>query len=224
LAICTAGSICLRRRSEYLERREPGKVVFLGDYVDRGHESREVVQRLLEGPPAGWKWVCLQGNHEAMMLECIRRPGKLGWWLENGGAQTLVSYGHAPTGEVDVSVVPQPHLDWLSSLPLLHVDRHRIFVHAGVDPALPLDEQRAQFLQWHIHPEGHDLPVHARHVVHGHEQFTNGPILLKNRTNLDVFAWRTGRLVVGAFDDDTPGGPIEIIEIGRSTRTEAVNR
>jgi len=197
-----------------IERRPPGKVVFLGDYVDRGHESRGVVERLMAGPPPGWEWVFLQGNHEVMMLDALDRPASLARWLGHGGAQTLVSYGHPPTGPANVSVVPPAHADWLGARPLLHVDRHRVFVHACIDPDVALDRQRAETLQWRRYSPDDDAPAHGRHVVHGHDAFPDGPLLLKHRSNLDAQAWRTGRLVVGVFDDDLPGGPVEIIEVG----------
>lgn len=198
-----------------LSAQAPGKVVFLGDYVDRGHESAAVVRCLMAGPPAGWSWICLQGNHEAIMLEAIRRPDRVSGWLESGGGQTLVSYGHAPTGPVDVSVVPSSHRDWLAALPLIYADSHRVFVHACVDPSAPLDRQRAEIVQWRRYRNDDDRPTHGRHVVHGHDAFADGPLLLKNRSNLDVEGWRTGRLAVGVFDDDVPGGPVEIVEVGR---------
>ncbi|MGB8628637.1 MAG: hypothetical protein WCD69_04500 [Xanthobacteraceae bacterium] len=95
---------------------------------------------------------------------------------------------------------------------LMHVDKHRIFVYAGLDPNCSLDEQDPQEVIWKIYND-HDNGGHGqRHVVHGHHQHANGPILMKNRTNLDTFAWNTGRLVIGVFDDDTPGGPLEILE------------
>lgn len=197
-----------------IEGRPPGKVVFLGDYVDRGHESRGVIERLMAGAPPGWEWALLQGNHEVMMLDALARPAALARWLGHGGAQTLVSYGHPPTGPANVSVVPPAHADWLASLPLLHVDRHRAFVHACIDPDVALDRQRTETLQWHRYSPGDDAPAHGRHVVHGHDAFADGPLLLRHRSNLDVEAWRTGRLAVGVFDDDVPGGPVEIIEVG----------
>jgi len=196
-----------------IEAREPGKVVFLGDYVDRGPQSRRIIERLMAGPPAGWRWVCLQGNHEAMMLACISDPSEIRWWIGNGGGQTLISYGHPTRGKADVSVVPVEHLRWLRDLPMLHYDLHRVFVHAGVDPTRGLDDQIEARLQWFLYPDGLDMGHGDRHVVHGHHQFEDGPILLKNRSDLDVFAWRTGRIVVGVFDDEKPGGPVEIIEV-----------
>ena len=63
-------------------------------------------------------------------------------------------------------------------------------------------------------PDDRDEGGHEQlHIVHGHHQHAHGPILKKNRTNLDTFAWYTGRLVIAVFDDKTPGGPLEILEV-----------
>ena len=84
----------------------------------------------------------------------------------------------------------------------MHIDAHRIFVHAGVDRFKPLDQQDSQVLLWKLY-DGNDEGGHdRRHVVHGHHQFEAGPIKHPGRTDLDTFAWYTGRLVVGVFDDE----------------------
>lgn len=198
------------------DRNKPrsGTIVHLGDYVDRGPESKGIIDFLMDPAtiPAGFKRVALTGNHEQIMLAGCRAK-MVGWWNDNGGGATLLSYGHAPKGKIDVSVVPATHLDWMQALPLMHVDKHRVFVHAGVEPFTPLDQQDQEQLTWRIYngddERGHD----KRHVVHGHHQFADGPRLYKGRTDLDTFAWYTGRLVVGVFDDDKAGGPVELIEV-----------
>jgi len=196
-----------------------GKVVFTGDYVDRGPDSRQVIETLIAGPEAffgeysGFDFICLQGNHEDIMLQTLCLPLPPNWWIGNGGGATLVSYGHARGGVYNPDVVPAAHIDWLKSLPMMHVDEHRVFVHAGLDPTIPLAEQTAQKMQWMLYPDGFEDGHGKCHVVHGHHQFENGPLLLSGRTNLDTFAWATGRLVVGVFHEDTPGGPVDLIEV-----------
>ena len=192
----------------------PATLVTLGDYVDRGPDSRQVIEHLMKGlDDKGWRLICLKGNHEDIMWQTCRGiVPNCDWWLANGGGATLISYGQEEGDEADLTVVPDEHLRWIERLPLMHVDKHRIFVHAGLDPNCSLDEQDPQEVIWKIYND-HDNGGHGqRHVVHGHHQHANGPILMKNRTNLDTFAWNTGRLVIGVFDDDTPGGPLEILE------------
>ena len=94
------------------------------------------------------KLVCLKGNHEDIMRQCCRQPIKAGWWMDNGGGATLISYEQNYGDIVNVKVVPEQHLRWIEALPLMHVDRHRVYVHAGVDPDLPLAAQDPDQLLW----------------------------------------------------------------------------
>ena len=194
-------------------RGDDAKMITLGDYVDRGPDSRQVMERLVNWQSQMLPLVALKGNHEAMMWECCRNLSEIDWWLKNGGTQTLASYGQGAANSIDVSVIPAGHLDWIARLPSMYVDKHRIFVHAGVDSYLSLDHQNDQILLWKRYPEGFKKGHGAHHVVHGHDPKIGGPNLTKGRTNLDTLAWKTGRLVVGVFDDGIPGGPIEILEL-----------
>jgi serine/threonine protein phosphatase 1 len=192
----------------------PATLVTLGDYVDRGPESRKIIERLMAGLGRdGWRLICLKGNHEDIMWQTCRRLPDVNWWLTNGGGATLISYGQREGDQADVTMVPVAHLDWVERLPLMYVDKHRVFVHAGIDPDCPLDEQDAEGVIWKIYPDDDDGGYGQRHVVHGHHQHVHGPIFKKSRTNLDTLAWYTGRLVIGVFDDARPGGPIEVLEV-----------
>lgn len=186
---------------------DAGTIVTIGDYVDKGPDSRQVIERLLPGVAAGWKLVALKGNHDAMMADALHEPSKLARWLERGGDTALACYGGDP------AAVPPSHLLWLDGLRLMHIDNHRVYVHAGVDPELPLDQQTLTTLLWKRYPKGFPGGFGELHVVHGHDNFPDGPLLYEGRTNLDTLAWRTGRLVIGVFDDDRPGGPVDFIAI-----------
>lgn len=180
------------------------KIVTMGDYVDRGPQSRQIIEHLMEAQKAGMNLICLKGNHEDMMVETMLKPLDLDWWVGNGGETTLRSYKNG---------IPPEHLDWAKSLPSIHVDQHRVFVHAGVNPSVPLDEQTDTIKLWYRYPLGADVGHGNRHVVHGHTPNPRGPERYEHRTNLDTLAWRTGRLVIGVFDDDIAGGPIDMIEV-----------
>lgn len=186
---------------------EAGIIVTIGDYVDKGPDSNAVIERLLSGVGPGWILVALKGNHDAMMLEALRDPSKLAAWLDKGGDTALASYGGDP------AAVPESHIVWLEQLQLLHIDAQRLYVHAGVDPGIPLDRQSEATLMWKRYPKGFSGGFGKLHVVHGHDNFPDGPLLYEGRTNLDTLAWRTGRLTVGVFDDDKPGGPVDFIVI-----------
>lgn len=200
----------------------PGTVILLGDYVDKGPDSGPVVDRLLQVFKLqasklqvsklqvladGWRFVALKGNHDAMMVEALRDPATMASWIGKGGGAALNSYGGDP------AAVPPAHIEWLDRLPLLHLDRHRLYVHAGVDAGVPLDQQADKTLLNKRYPLDEPSGFDGRHVVHGHDNFPEGPLLYHGRSNLDTQAWRTGRLVIGIFDDAKEGGPRELIEI-----------
>jgi serine/threonine protein phosphatase 1 len=190
----------------------PGTVILLGDYVDKGPDSGPVVDRLLQvfklrGSADGWRFVALKGNHDAMMVEALRDPASTASWIGKGGDAALKSYGGDP------AAVPRAHVEWLDRLPLLHLDRHRLYVHAGVDAGVPLEQQAEKTLLNKRYPLDDPSGFDGLHVVHGHDNFPEGPLLYHGRSNLDTQAWRTGRLVIGIFDDAKEGGPRELIEI-----------
>ena len=184
-----------------------GVIVTIGDYVDKGPESRAVVDRLLSGVGEGFSLVALKGNHDALMADALRDPSKMATWIAKGGDAALASYGGDP------AAVPQTHIDWLDGLQLIHVDAHRLYVHAGVDSEIPLDRQDEATLLWKRYPKGFPAGFGKLHVVHGHDNCPDGPLLYEGRTNLDTLAWRTGRLTIGVFDDDRSGGPVDFIVI-----------
>lgn len=205
-----------------------GRFIVLGDFVDRGPQSRNIIDLLMAGPQrAGWEWTVIQGNHEAMMLECLSNPNILTWWLKNGGGQTLQSYGYANGDDLRPLKIPGEHLEWLARLPVVIEDQYRIYVHAGVPYDQAVADAKPETMQWMLY-EGYDpqgdsaelMPdawhVSGKHIVHGHEQSANHPLLKRHRTNLDSFAWKTGHCAIGVFDDGQPGGPVRIMSaIGR---------
>src|SRR4051794_40823352 len=107
---------------------ERSTVVTLGDYIDRGPNSRDVIDRLIGWHLDNLMLVSLKGNHEAMMWETCNNLAESSWWIKNGGDQTLASYGVSDLTHPDLRLIPQTHLGWIASLPLLHVDQYRVFV------------------------------------------------------------------------------------------------
>ena len=192
--------------AQHAEGRGGSNVIFLGDYIDRGSASREVIEALIQGPSRqADTFTCLVGNHEAMLLDGLHDPNAYRHWLRNGGDSTLRSYG----GEL-----PQKHIRWMEALPLIDEDDHRYFVHAGLRPYRPIAEQTRHDLLWIREPFLSADYDFGKHVVHGHTPEENGPDLRPNRSNLDVGAVWTGRLCIGVFDPKTPGGPVEIGLVG----------
>lgn len=195
-----------------LAPRDAGKIVFLGDYIDRGPDSRAVVEKLMAGSQDHHEWVMLKGNHEDLALKAHDGgPDEYYHWFYNcGGKQTCESYD----SERSVNRLPEEHLEWMKNLPALHVDDHRLFVHAGIRKGQAYDMLDEAVLMWVRHQRDEETPCpRGKHIVHGHTPYENGPIFLKSRTNLDTLAYRTGRAVVAIFDDEIAGGPADTFEV-----------
>jgi serine/threonine protein phosphatase 1 len=201
------------------------RIVMLGDYVDRGPDSRGVVDYLIaNAQPRGI--VCLKGNHEAMMVEAIRGRdlGTISRWMFQGGEETMRSYGWTGRHAASAALIPLEHLDWMAGLPLMVRDEERVYVHAGVDPARALDEQDEATCLW-IRDRFLDSSLERTnlHVVHGHTpEWREKPIAseteqLPHRTNLDTGAYMTGVLAIGVFESGRPGGPIEVLTVSCPT-------
>jgi serine/threonine protein phosphatase 1 len=170
--------------------------VFLGDYIDRGPDSAGVIRTLmsLQSRPQT-PVVALKGNHEALALEAVHGAARPTFWLKQGGKQTLRSYRVRRARDL-----PRDHIEWLRSLPLSHDDGHRFFVHAGIDPQIPLDEQTERELLWIREPFLSDSRDHGRLIVHGHTPQSRGkPDWRGNRLNLDTGAVFGGPLTAAVF-------------------------
>ncbi|MBL6457645.1 serine/threonine protein phosphatase [Belnapia sp. T6] len=178
-------------------------LIHLGDYVDRGPDSAGVLRRLEEagdallgGIPGEFEVVNLLGNHEVMMLDACdpqAHPGALPFWLENGGAATLTSYGANPEDPAACTAVPPDHLAQLGGFPLQYEAGDYLFVHAGVRPGIPQERQDPFDLVWIREPflsfEG-DLPLV---VVHGHTP-AEVPVVRPHRIGIDTGACFGGPL------------------------------
>jgi serine/threonine protein phosphatase 1 len=187
--------------------------VYLGDYVDRGPHTREVVAALMarsQDRPA----VLLMGNHERMMLRALEDPGSVMLWLQNGGEQTLRSYGVGPGDLQEAAqrdpalicrvmreIIPAAHVTFLRGLHLHFSIGGFLFVHAGIRPGVPLPEQREKDCLW-IRDDFLDSTVdHGFVVVHGHTP-VQAPVFLRNRINLDTGAVFTGVLTCLLISDE----------------------
>ena len=182
------------------------RFVFVGDYVDRGPRSREVVELLMKRQAAAPDHiVCLRGNHEEMLISVLQ-DGDKALWLCNGGDMTLRSYGVTSAGSI-----PDEHLVWFDSLPLSESDNKRFFVHAGILPGVPLDQQEEDAMLWIREPFLSDPRDHGLYIVHGHTPLETGePECLPNRLNLDTGAVFGGPLTAAVFDNSAVG-PIAFI-------------
>ncbi len=174
----------------------PARFVMLGDYIDRGPRSREVLELLM-----GWKGpeglVCLKGNHEEMLLLALENPHAAETtWRAVGGQNTLWSYGAMHPHQLPSAVT-----GWIAGLPTSYDDGLRFFCHAGIDPKRPLGDQRDDVLLWTRadYPDDFDP---GRFVVHGHIVEGSVPRLSRHRLNLDTGAYAGGPLSAAAFEPD----------------------
>lgn len=189
------------------------RLVLLGDYVDRGPDTKGVLDRIIELRKAGRRLVCLRGNHEIMMLEARNGGrGERKMWLSVGGVQTLGSYGaEGKAGTFDD--VPREHWDFLEHDLLDYCESERfVFVHAGVYPDCELDEQPDNMLYWEFLPEA------MRHksgktVICGHSSQRGGvPKVIPGAVCLDTFCYGGGWLT--CLDTDT-GRYWQVDQLGR---------
>jgi len=186
-------------------------VVYLGDYVDRGLNSREVVDLLLEGPPEGFEAIHLKGNHEEFLLRFLEDVTVGLGWFANGGEATLYSYGvRAPHGTSHLTrleqmqaqfreILPDAHLRFLRNLGRWHIEGGYLFVHAGIRPGVPFDAQRDDDILWIRELFLDDERDHGKIVVHGHT-ISERPQVRHNRIGIDTGAYATGVLTALVLD------------------------
>jgi len=187
--------------------RLPGQklMIMLGDYVDRGPASSQVIDHLIAPPPAGFERICLAGNHEVLMLDYLEGRIGLSEWTRMGAAATLISYGvhidrlnqvYRSARQVDDMIrkaIPAAHLAFLRSLPILVEAERFIFVHAGIRAELGIEEQSDDDLVFIRSEFYRQARLLKKYVVHGHTPITE-PKLEGKRINIDTGAYFSGRL------------------------------
>lgn len=180
-------------------------LLFLGDYIDRGDESRAVLD-ICTDIAAVWQdeTVFLRGNHEDAMMTFLSDPVGGAAWLRFGGLSTLMSYGVPNVSEsmsegrlVEAAAtlarqLPEDHLHFLETTRLTHTEGNVHFCHAGVDPDQEIGNQSPRTLMW---GEGTAAPApdYPYIVVHGHV-VVDGPVLRPREVNVDTGAYFSGHL------------------------------
>jgi serine/threonine protein phosphatase 1 len=185
----------LNKLQELMEKIDPDPaqdaIVFLGDYIDRGPRSREVVEYVLDIKKAFEHTVFLMGNHEFMFMDYLTYRKEPWTFLLNGGVETIHSYGL--TGDDPESKMPQEHMAFFNSLrPYYETDSY-IFVHAGLRAGIPLHEQTLDDLVW-IRREfiGSNVDF-GKLVIFGHTPFMR-PLVHPNKIGIDTGAGYGGDL------------------------------
>jgi serine/threonine protein phosphatase 1 len=176
-------------------------LVFLGDYVDRGKDSKGVVNRLQTLNWPGWKFVFLRGNHDQAVLDFLGDAKFYRAWRPFGAAETLLSYGVMPPrfdretefekARQDLAEkLPPEHIEFLQNLELFYVQDDYYFCHAGVRPGIPLEEQVAEDLLWIRDDFLYHRKPFEKMVVHGHTPAPK-PTRTHHRIGVDTGAHAT---------------------------------
>lgn len=175
---------------------EPGldRIVFLGDYIDRGPQSRQVVEILLELRRRHAATIFLKGNHEDALLQYLA-GGQKRFYLEIGGRETLLSYGCQEPFEDCRKFIPDRHLEFFCDLLPYWEDSENIFVHAGIKAGIHLTQQPADWLYWvtaeRFLKQRHDF---GKRVIFGHTVVEEPTALTPDRIAIDTGAVYGGSL------------------------------
>lgn len=187
-------------------------LVFVGDYVDRGPSSKDVVDFLITLEKPGWDIVKLMGNHEFALLEFLQNPDIYPSWRTYGGAETLLSYGVKPPMFSDAKEILRAHEEFLARFP----EEHKLFfsrldpcfsigsyyfVHAGIRPGVLLENQTKQDLFWIRDEFLLSDQVFDKIIIHGHTP-SEEPVVRHNRIGIDTGAYATNRLSAVKLSED----------------------
>ena len=188
-------------------------LIYLGDYIDRGSESKQVIDCLLSTPFPDFKSVYLLGNHEQVLLQFLHNddPSLANDWFKFGGIATLISYGVEIRGiptlkdiariRAELSdKIPITHLDFYKKLNLSYESGNYFFVHAGIKPKLRLEQQKPEDMLWIREEFLNSKHYHSKIIVHGHT-VTPKPEHLSNRIGIDTGAYSSGKLTCAVFEN-----------------------
>jgi len=191
-------------RAEGGLRAQSDTVVFLGDYVDGGPDTRPVVEQLIAWQEQYPHWRFLKGNHEDMMLDALvynsRTYGFYDMWWGQGGRATALSYLPEDASDYDRAImqprefIPPHHLEWLNRRPLTHEQNGYVFVHAGFAPRIGLAGQSEEDMLW-IRERfvTSDWDFDGKRVVFGHTPFDE-PLVMPNKIGIDTMFHNFGKL------------------------------
>lgn len=174
-------------------------LIYIGDFVDRGPQSRQVIEMLLKSPPAGFETAFIRGNHEDIMQSFLDDHAVGHDWLMFGGTDTIRSYGLRPPRSASETeyknlqrgfriALPRRHREFLAGLQLFTVIGNYVFVHAGIRPGIRLDQQTPRDLMWIREPFLRSRKDHGYIVVHGHT-IVEAPEIRPNRIGIDTGAY-----------------------------------
>lgn len=189
-------------------------VIYLGDYIDGGPSSRDVIETVMGDAPKGTKKITLMGNHERLLLDFLDDAGAGEKWLELFGRTTIESYGvTVPPGHLGHEQLlalqsslrgklPKKHIRFLKSLRPFHICGDYAFVHAGIRPGTAISDQSPEDLLWIRNEFLSSRLEHEKVIVHGHS-FSRRPRVRAYRMGIDTGSFFTGRLTCLVLEQRT---------------------
>ena len=189
----------------YKENPDGGKIIFLGDYIDRGPDNWGVLKTVMN-PPENWEFVCLLGNHEEMFIDAyIRRDQfydvKAARDIAGFKQDDFVIYEHVHQG-IDRSII-----EWMYNLKLVHIEDKNVFAHAFYDDTRDPEDQIISDVVWTRMDDWMTFQnaKQGLYLTHGHTPRKHGPVKSPNRVNLDAGAVFYGRYVIAEYYKDVQG-------------------
>lgn len=198
----------LEKALAYIYSKNPdgGKIIFLGDYIDRGPDNRAVLETVMN-PPSEWEFICLKGNHEDMFVSDYMEFARF------YDQKVAAEFNNRIVASYDIlhSAIPLEVIQWINQLKLFHIEDQNVFAHAFYNDKLAPDDQDERECLW-VRMLDHEIyqnDIQGLFLTHGHTPRAHGPVWSGNRINLDAGAVYYGTLYVGEY---APGekGPVHI--------------
>lgn len=193
----------LQKALDHVYRENPlgGKIIFLGDYIDRGPDNKKVLETVMN-PKDGWEFVCLMGNHEEMFIDALN--GKMQFY------DPAVVREYAPDAKTLQDAregVPKEVVDWMWNLKLFHFEGPNVFAHAHYDDDLLPEHQQKHDVLWTRMDDwtAYRSQADRLFLTHGHTPRKHGPVTSPNRVNLDAGGVFYGRYVIGEYYEGIKG-------------------
>ena len=197
----------------YKNNPDGGKIIFLGDYIDRGTQNVDVIKTMMN-PPEKWEFVCLTGNHEQMFIDSYINRTE---FYDMKTAREIALFDEddlpLPTYDQVHTCIPKHIVEWMYGLKLFHLEGDNVFAHATYDDTISPEQQSAKEVVWKRYDDW--MKFHSKndklYLTHGHTPRKHGPVKSPNRVNLDCGGVFYGRYVIGEYYKDIKG-PVNFYE------------
>lgn len=189
----------------YRNNPDGGKIIFLGDYIDRGPDNLGTIRTVMN-PPENWEFICLMGNHEQMFLESYSRKEK---FYNKSAAKDIAGFKQDEFVLYDDihNKIPEDIIEWMSNLRYFHIEDRNVFAHAFYDDRSTPEDQNLDMCIWRrlADSERYWNEKQGLYLTHGHTPRQHGPVKALDRVNLDAGAVYYGRYVIAEYQKDIQG-------------------